>query len=163
MNHELAILNIVAEDPTTSQRSIAVQTGISLGQVNFLLKKFVKIGLIKIEGQTPASLSYNLTPKGMAEKADKTLRYIKASYETVRTQVAYIEKLCEKYKAKGMQIYIVGHSEEMFEICKLACDQTATPFKRGYPDQKDKAVVFCWEEDVEEKCKGFECVNVLKG
>ena len=159
---ELDILNIVAEDPTTSQRNIAVQTGISLGQVNFLLKKFVKIGLIKIEGQTPASLSYNLTPKGMAEKAEKTLRYIKASYEAVHTQVAFVASLCQEYKAKGLHVHIVGSPDEMMEICKIACAQTSTPFKVGIPPEKDNAVVFCWEEEAEKNCKDFPCVNMLK-
>jgi DNA-binding Lrp family transcriptional regulator len=35
MTGELDILKIVAENPNISQRKIAEQTGISLGQVNF--------------------------------------------------------------------------------------------------------------------------------
>ena len=69
MTDELDILKIVADNPEISQRKIAEKTGISLGQVNFLLKKFAKKGLIKIEGQTTKSLKYNLTPKGLSEKS----------------------------------------------------------------------------------------------
>ena len=44
----LDILSIVAENPCISQRKIANQIGLSLGQVNFLIKKYAKKGLIKI-------------------------------------------------------------------------------------------------------------------
>ena len=71
VSEEYDILNIVAENPFTSQRQIAQQAGISLGQVNFLMKKFATKGLIKIEGQTAKSLQYHLTPKGMAAVAEK--------------------------------------------------------------------------------------------
>jgi DNA-binding MarR family transcriptional regulator len=161
VTEELNILNIVAETPDTSQRKIAEQTGLSLGQVNFLLKKFVRIGLIKIEGQTPKSLRYNLTPKGMAEKADKTLRYIKASYAAVLAHVDTVTALCEDAKMKGLQVYLVGSPDEMLEICKLACHRSGMPCKQGMPPAAP-AVVFCWEEDVEQSCGDFPCVNVLK-
>ena len=83
MREELDILKIVAENPSISQRKISEQTGISLGQVNFLIKKCVKKGLIKIEGQTSKSIKYNLTPKGLSEKATLTMQYIKVSYAAV--------------------------------------------------------------------------------
>lgn len=159
---ELDILNIVARTPDTSQRKIAEQTGLSLGQVNFLLKKFVRIGLIKIEAQTPKSLRYNLTPKGMAEKADKTLRYIKASYAAVHARVDAVAGLMEDARARGLQVYLVGGPDEMLEICSLACHRSGTPCRQGMPPAAAPAVVFCWEEDVEKSCVDIPCVNVLK-
>lgn len=162
LKSELDILNIVAENPETSQRNIAIQTEVSLGQVNFLLKRFVKKGFITMEGQTPASLSYNITQKGMAEKAEKTLRYIKTSYMEVQAQVMRIALLCQEYKSQGLHVHIIGSSDEMMEICKLACHRTATLFNVGFPPAHDNAVVFCWEEEVEKQCTEFRCVNLLK-
>lgn len=159
---ELDILNIVAETPDTSQRKIAEQTGLSLGQVNFLLKKFVRIGLIKVEGQTPKSLRYNLTPKGMAEKADKTLRYIKASYAAVHAHVDAVTALCEDAKERGLAVYLVGSPDEMLEICKMACHRSGIPCCQGMPPAAEPAVIFCWEEEVELSCGEIPCVNVLK-
>jgi len=52
MINESDILQIVADNPQISQRKIAEKTGVSLGQVNFLIKKCVKKGFIKLEGQS---------------------------------------------------------------------------------------------------------------
>jgi DNA-binding Lrp family transcriptional regulator len=96
MPDDLDILKIVADNPQISQRRIAESTGISLGQVNFLIKKLVKKGLIKIEGQTPKSIKYNLTPKGMVEKASLTLEYIRISYKAVISLTDTIRKIADR-------------------------------------------------------------------
>ncbi|MGI6227032.1 MAG: winged helix-turn-helix transcriptional regulator [Peptococcales bacterium] len=162
VNEELDILNIVAENPNTSQRKIAEQTGISLGQVNFLIKKFVKIGLIKIEGQTSKSLRYNLTPKGMAEKAEKTLQYIKASYAKVKLMSNRIQKLASTFKDAGYTIYLPEAHDEMMEICILALNDVNIDYRVGAPENyEEKAVILCWDPEVEKKYNQYTCVNVL--
>ncbi|MGI6726997.1 MAG: winged helix-turn-helix transcriptional regulator [Anaerovoracaceae bacterium] len=77
VNEELDILNIVAENPITSQRKIAEETGISLGQVNFLIKKFVKKGLIKIEGRHQSHFAITLHPKAWPRKQNEPYSILK--------------------------------------------------------------------------------------
>lgn len=164
VNEELDILNIVAENPITSQRKIAEETGISLGQVNFLIKKFVKKGLIKIEGQTPKSLRYNLTPKGMAEKAERTLQYIKISYTAVKNRTNRIKELGLYYKEAGYSICLVGKQDEMMEICILALNDANVEYQIGTPlDNEKNTVVFYWEPELVEACSGCRCVSVVNG
>ena len=156
-------MNIVAQNPLTSQRQIAQQTGISLGQVNFLMKKFATKGLIKIEGQTQKSLQYHLTPKGMAEVAEKTLRYMKASYSVVREMIIRIIAIGREYTEAGYTIYVTGSKDEMMELCLLALSEGKLPFQMGAPvGDVGNAVIFCWEEEVEDQFADFICVNLLK-
>ena len=171
MNDELDILNIVNDNPSVSQRKIAEQTGISLGQVNFLIKKCVRKGLIKIEGQTPKSIRYNLTPKGFLEKAEKTLQYVKISYAGVIRMTNRVKALGQQYSEEGCIIYLPGSRDEMMEICLLALNDTDVKYHVGAPseneaddsavDIKQPAVVFYWEQAVADRYKSFNCVNIL--
>ena len=160
---ELDILKIVAQNPVTSQRKIAEQTGISLGQVNFLLKKFAKIGLIKIEAQTSQSLRYNLTPKGFAEKTEKSLQYMKASYSVVAALSSKIKSLAREHSEKGLELYLLGSEDEMMELCRLSLQELHLPYKLGEPasEQQDKAVVFYWEDQKRDPRSKHLCVNLL--
>lgn len=174
---ELDILDIVAKDPLTSQRQIAALAGISLGQVNFLMKKFAAKGLVKIEGQTAKSLQYHLTPQGMAALTEKTLRYMKSSYKAVIEMTKRIADIAESYKEMGYEICVAGSKDEMMELCKLALGDAKIPYKTGRPEgccSKDgihlenparegaPMVILCWEEETEEQCAGYICVNLLK-
>jgi len=159
---EIDILKIVAQNPVTSQRKIAEQTGISLGQVNFLLKKFAKKGLIKIEAQTPQSLRYNLTPKGFAEKTEKSLEYMKRSYSVVARLTAKIREQAEEYAQKGYVIYLWGSEDEMMELCRLSLQGLNIDHKIGLPEKGvDRPVVFCWENDRTHGLPLHPVVNLL--
>jgi len=163
VSEEYDILNIVAENPFTSQRQIAQQAGISLGQVNFLMKKFATKGLIKIEGQTAKSLQYHLTPKGMTAVAEKTLRYMKSSYRTVREMIGRIGEIARELTRQGFSIYVAGSKDEMMELCILALNDGGIPYKTGVPPAgSDKASVLCWEQEIEEELADFACINLLK-
>lgn len=162
ISEELDILKIVAQNPITSQRKIAEQTGISLGQVNFLLKKFVKKGFLKIEGQTHKSLQYNLTPKGLAEKTEKTLHYIKTSYSVVQNLTARVKEIGGDYQDQGFHVYLNGSRDEMMELCEIALRDMKVDYRIGVPEKDEKqAVVFYWEADKAASCAHCPAVNLL--
>ena len=128
---ELDILRIVADNPTISQRKISEQTGISLGQVNFLIKKCAKKGLLKIEGQTAKSIRYNITPKGLAEKAELTAQYIKISYAAVIKLTEAMREIEEEYLAQGKEIYVTGEEDELMGIARIALRHESFVEKHG--------------------------------
>lgn len=155
MTEELDILKIVAENPNISQRKISEQTGISLGQVNFLIKKCVKKGLIKIEGQTTRSIKYNLTPKGIAEKTELMLSYIKISYGAILLITEKIKNLIDQYVTEGKDLYICGDKDEIMGILKLLLDNITLLTK-----PVDNAVIFYWDEDLKnDKEKNIDTGN----
>ena len=166
MTEELDILRIISEKPEISQRKIAEQTGISLGQVNFLIKKCVKKGLVKLEGQTPKSIKYNLTPKGIAEKAALTLEYIKVSYNAVNKLSSKILDLSERYANEKVEIMIYGSKDEMMDIIVLVLGNKVS--YETYPNliisTKKDQVCFCWDESIKDdlESKGIKAVNILE-
>ena len=131
MQEELDILKIVATNPRISQRKISEQTGISLGQVNFLIKKCAKKGLIKIEGQTAKSIKYNITPKGIAEKAEKTVEYIKTSCAAVIKLTETMKEIEAKYHSEGKRLYVLGDDDELMKVAQMALDSKCFKEKDG--------------------------------
>ncbi len=176
MNDELDILKLVAENPHISQRKISEQTGISLGQVNFLIKKCVKKGLIKIEGQTAKSIKYNLTPKGITEKAALTLEYIKISYGAVIAITSKVRQIVREQKAKAAKIYLLGIHDEMMELTQTVLreeqvDFSVIPFAeldgeiilelKLNATKGDLYSILCWDKGAEEFLKEYEYINIL--
>lgn len=131
MKEELDILKIVAENPSISQRKISAQTGISLGQVNFLIQKCAKKGLIKIEGQTAKSIRYNITPKGLAEKAEKTREYVKLSISAVLKITEKMKEMEALYEREGKKLYVVGDEDELMKLAKMALKRDVFEPKSG--------------------------------
>ncbi len=160
MQEERDILGILKNNPNISQRKISEKTGLSLGQVNFLIKKFVKKGLIKIEGQTSKSIKYNLTPKGFAEKAALTQEYIKLSYKAVIALTEKIRSLADQFSSHGETIFVYGDNDEMMEIVKIALGDRMTPISETSVVEQGMVVFYWGEEDG--KDIGGKWINILE-
>ncbi len=75
------ILREIQKKPKSSQRELAEELGFSLGKLNYCLKALQKKGLIKLRNFTknPNKLNYFyvLTPKGITEKTNLTVNFMK--------------------------------------------------------------------------------------
>jgi EPS-associated MarR family transcriptional regulator len=88
------ILKKLEEDPRISQRDLARELGISLGRANFCLRALMEKGLIKANNfknnRNKKAYMYYLTPRGMAEKARATARFLEvkmAEYEALQREI----------------------------------------------------------------------------
>lgn len=79
------ILRVLEVRPEISQRELAQELGISLGQVNYVLKALKSKGLIKVgnfmRNDDKLSYAYLLTPQGVAEKIAITARFLSRKRE----------------------------------------------------------------------------------
>jgi len=91
------ILSIVEDNPSTNQRSLAKELGLSLGSVNFLLHELIKVGHIKIQNfnQNKKKLSYLylLTPKGITQKSHLAKDFLSRKIEEYEKLKSEIEKV----------------------------------------------------------------------
>jgi EPS-associated MarR family transcriptional regulator len=101
-----SLLKILEENPGLSQRDLAKRLGISLGKVNFCLNALVAKGSLKISNfrnnENKLAYAYLLTPRGIEEKANVTVRFLKhklQEYELLRKQ---IEELKYEAEQKGL-------------------------------------------------------------
>ena len=93
-NH-FQILDALDREEISTQRQLAEHIGISLGQVNYVLKSFLEKGLIKIGNfrKNPRKIGYVylLTPKGIEAKSRLAVRFVMAKlkeYEEIREKLA---------------------------------------------------------------------------
>ena len=75
------ILREIHKKKSHSQRDLATDLGISLGKLNYCLKALQEKGLVKIQNfkKNPKKINYMyiLTPKGIIEKTNLTLNFMK--------------------------------------------------------------------------------------
>jgi len=100
---KLQVLKALHEKPDITQRELAEQMGVSLGQVNYCVKALVDKGHVKV-GNFAASGNklgyvYLLTPSGVAEKA--------------RLTAAFIERKLSEYKALHAEISALVEAGEL--------------------------------------------------
>ena len=89
-----------------TQRKLAKEVGINVSSINFCLKALVEKGWIKIGNfsKNPDKLSYAylLTPKGVAENAALTRRFLQrkmAEYEKLRKEIEELQLDAELHRA----------------------------------------------------------------
>ena len=119
MENEFQVLKNVESNGNVTQRDIARNTGMSLGNVNILIKRLVKKGMIKIEKLTPHTIRYILTPRGLKEKAEITYRYILSTYNFINEINSKIDNLIDNYIYTEIKHTILfGSKDEIGELLK---------------------------------------------
>ena len=88
------VLRKIQYKPKSTQRELAKELGFSLGKLNYCLKALKAKGLIKINNfrKNPNKINYIyvLTPKGIAEKTNLTLNFMKVKmkeYDELRQEI----------------------------------------------------------------------------
>jgi len=123
------VLTILDREDSPSQREIAKQTGFSVGLVNTLIKKCAKKGLVKIERLNSRNIKYILTPEGIKEKTQKTIDYIKRSYQAIQQLQNRVTELALKHSDEGKKIYIYREKDEIFEVVTDTLDSLNIEYK----------------------------------
>ena len=89
------VLDALDRQRISSQRQLAEHTGISLGQVNYILKSLLDRGMVKIGNfrRNPRKIGYMylLTPKGIETKSKLAVKFIVSKlneYNTLRSRLA---------------------------------------------------------------------------
>lgn len=120
MDKEYIILHAIEQDKNVTQRELSFKAQISLGSVNLLINKMVKEGLVKISQIPMNRVVYMLTPKGMAEKINKTGKYIKYHYNYINEMKERMREQLVKLADEYDKVYIVLEGDEISEVVKLA-------------------------------------------
>jgi EPS-associated MarR family transcriptional regulator len=81
----LDLLRRLESNPEYTQRKLSKEMGVSLGKVNYCIKKLTEKGLIKItnfkQNTNKIGYAYLLTPKGIEQKARLTASFLKIKIE----------------------------------------------------------------------------------
>lgn len=105
MNHKdihLELLRKIEANPECTQRELSQEMGVSLGKVNYCMKKLFERGLIKLSNfrgnSNKSRYIYLLTPKGIKQKTRLTISFIERKLKEYDELKAEIESLQEDIK-----------------------------------------------------------------
>jgi len=90
----LDLLRKLESNPQFTQRELSREMGVSLGKVNYCIKKLTEKGLIKLSNfthnQNKMGYAYLLTPQGIEEKSRLTFSFLKRKiieYEVLKKEI----------------------------------------------------------------------------
>mgnify|MGYP000506805106 FL=1 len=90
----LDLLRRLESNPEYTQRELSREMGVSLGKVNYCIKKLTEKGLIKLTNFThnpnKMGYAYLLTPQGIEEKSRLTFSFLKGKvieYEILKDEI----------------------------------------------------------------------------
>jgi len=142
------ILELVSDSPHISQRELAQSAGFSLGLVNLAIKRLIRTGHIKVAQMDKRKVQYNLTPKGMMEKASRSYQYISRTMKTFLEYRRRLEQLFQRLGQEGhRQFAILGEGEIIFLVeMGLANAIPGAAYRRiqnGEPLQSGETLLDC--------------------
>jgi len=110
---DFPILDVLDKKVITNQRELADHAGISLGQVNYVLKSLLEHGLVKVTNfaKNPKKISYvyRLTPKGLETKSVLAARFVMqklSEYGDFKDKLG--ERLSVIEAQKQFRVFFVG-------------------------------------------------------
>lgn len=90
-------MRMLEANPDLTQRELAERLGVSVGGLNYCLKALMEKGLVKMQNFSQSKNKfgyvYVLTPRGIAEKAALTGRFLKRKMEEYEALKVEIEAL----------------------------------------------------------------------
>ena len=102
----LDLLRKLEANPQYTQRKLSQEMGVSLGKVNYCMKKLIEKGWVKLinfsRNPNKVGYTYLLTPKGMEEKSRLTYAFLKIKmeeYEMLKEEISSLKQDAEQLKS----------------------------------------------------------------
>jgi EPS-associated MarR family transcriptional regulator len=102
----LDLLRKLEENPKYTQRELSKEMGVSLGKVNYCMKKLIEKGWVKLvnfsRNPNKAGYIYLLTPNGIDEKSKLTFKFLSIKikeYEDLKSEISVLKMDVKKLKS----------------------------------------------------------------
>jgi EPS-associated MarR family transcriptional regulator len=103
---QLDLLSKLESNPEYTQRELSQEMGVSLGKINYCMKKLIEKGLIKLsnfsDNPNKVNYIYLLTPKGIEQKTRLTFAFLAIKleeYEILKNEISKLKQDAEKLQS----------------------------------------------------------------
>jgi|GEM_PF-701517 len=158
---EYRVIDEVSKNNHLTQREVSRKVGISLGMANLILKRLAGRGYIKVKGLNRRGLHYILTPKGFAEKTEKSYHYFLMTINSLKKMKRKVQEVVLEEYSRGQRKFIIlgkGELADLVEISLRDLNKRNLRFKRIEKKEAitnlHKATVLLAEEDL--RLEGWE-------
>ncbi len=159
-NKELQVLDQVGRNSSISQRELSRATGISLGLINVILKKFLNTGYLQVSQLNKRKLQYGLTPEGFLAIARKTYRYATntiRNYHQIHSQVAALLKELSSMGHDYFFIHGEGELRQLIEaVAPSVFDGSSASLGEEHREVEGVIILNVSAEPISEDVKGKE-------
>ena len=104
----LDLLRKLEVNPEYTQRQLSQEMGVSLGKINYCMKKLIEKGWVKLTNfsQNPNKVDYIylLTPKGVEQKTRLTFSFLRIKieeYEDLKEEIRSLKKDIEQLNSSS--------------------------------------------------------------
>jgi len=108
MGYEL--LRQIDQEPSASQRNLALRLGVSVGKVNYCLRALMDKGWVKANNfrssQNKLAYAYLLTPRGATAKAKLARAFLarkEAEFEQMKNEIVLLQQEVQQQQAPSDQ------------------------------------------------------------
>jgi len=133
---QLRLLEALAEEPDVRQIDLAARVGVAVGTVNWLLKRMVTKGYVKVKRLGQWRWRYLLTPQGFAEKARLTEQYLHDSLNLYRRIRQEARELLVQVRERGFDRICLhdGTEDDLEDVFRLTCLEQGIAIAAGRAD-----------------------------
>ena len=162
---ELQVLGQISRNSLISQRELARATGVSLGLINIILKKFFKTGYLQVTQLNKRKLEYLLKPKGLLAISSRTYQYATRTirnYQQLQQQLIALLGELDTEGYKYFSIHGGGDLRELLEtLVPLKFQDSSVRLGAEHRTEKDAVVLNVTAEQIEQNFNGY-VVSVLE-
>ena len=108
---DLQLFEVLEQESTITQRTLAARLGMALGLTNLYLKRLIRKGYVKCVTVSPNRLAYSLTPKGLARKARLTYEFMRYSLDFYRDARQHLRRSLMQAVAERKRVAIFGSGD----------------------------------------------------
>lgn len=120
---ELCILTGISHDPYASQRTLAREATISLAVLNEYLDDLVSRGFVEIEGASPRSYRYRLTPLGAQHRNELFFDLSREIIQFYGQMKSEFRRRLEEHRDRGIRrVVLFGAAETGEMVCTASLE-----------------------------------------
>jgi len=134
---ELQVLERIESEANVTQASLAEALGVAVGTVNFVVKRMVKKGYIRVKQLERRRLKYIITPAGIALRAKLGMDSIRYSMRLYRETRAMASALLSRARKAGYKSVRINGTGDLADVIRLTCLEQ----KLGIVDDGDVPIV----------------------
>lgn len=118
---ELQILEQIEANPDVTQANLADELGVAIGTVNFVVKRLVKKGYIRVKQLQRRRLKYIITPAGIALRTRLALDSLNYSMRLYRETREQAKQLVSRVVRQGYPAVSIRGEGELADVVRLTC------------------------------------------
>ncbi len=164
---EFELINIIGLKMASNQRDLSRHVNLSLGQTNMLLRRLITKGYIRIRKIDKRRVKYLLTPQGLAEKMNKSIKYTLKTINSISLVRERLKDFLREIYDKGERKFIVIGKSDLAMMIDIAVkemnlkDYSLEHFEAIPQEKIDGLFLICKENVIIDKSITNHVVNCI--